>query len=193
MSFAFIEKTVNSLVESNVIVEDDKEIVEYGIEQGLLILLNILTTVTIGFVFDMVLESLIYLVAFIPLRSYVGGYHARTKINCYISSVVIISIVLASIKYVNWSTSTAIILTILSGIIIFICAPRADVNKPFDEIELIVFRKRAHIICSIELLLIFIFFNLGYKTISLCILMGLISCVAMLYMDMLKHLLVKKD
>lgn len=193
MKLLLIEGFVESLVKSNTIGEDDKEIVTYGIEQGILILLNFATTVLLGFLFGMVWHSILYMIAYIPLRSFVGGYHARTTLRCYISSVVIISFALTAMKFFHWNTAVCVLLLILSSVIVFICAPRADDNKPFDDEEFIVFRRKARIICVIEAVVICLCLFLGFKDFGVCILMGLLTCIIMLYADIFKHLLVNNN
>lgn len=78
------------MVKNEIIPSDDREIYIYGLKQGFILLVNIFTTFVIGFAFNKTMETIIFLVTYIPLRIYAGGYHARTQMGCYICSVVLI-------------------------------------------------------------------------------------------------------
>ena len=67
MGFSISEKVVDKLIDGNIIESEDKELYTYGFHQGFLIIFNILTAIAIGLLFKMVLESVIFLMAYIPL------------------------------------------------------------------------------------------------------------------------------
>ena len=113
-------------------------------------LLNIITTVVIGLFFGMIMQSLIFLVFYIPLRSYAGGYHAKTQIRCFATSVSIILIMMILIKYNVLSNIEYVICTIISIIIIIIFAPVEDKNKPLDDVEHKKYKYITYIILSLE-------------------------------------------
>ena len=79
------------LEQQNKFASEDKEVYRYGIQQGLNLALNILTTIIIGCLCDMLLPSILFLVCYMPLRSFCGGYHAKTHLRCYIYSVIMIT------------------------------------------------------------------------------------------------------
>lgn len=193
MIFKLYERITDSLIKCNAMEEEDRELVEYGLDQGVIIILNIITTIILGVIFGMVWQSILYFISYSLLRSYVGGYHARTRLKCYLWSLTIIVAMLACMKYITWNTSACIILAFICGIIIFVCAPRADENKPFDEVEEVVFKKRARVICIVEIIIILLCYILDFKAAGLCVLMSLVTCVFTLYMDILKHLLINKS
>lgn len=182
-----IEKFGDVLVQNAVISSEEKELFIFGLQQGLIMILNVITSILIGYLFGMVWQSIVFMITYIPLRSYVGGYHARTQLRCYLFSIVLMSLVLWGIKLIPWTSFICVIVSILIGIIIFIFAPRADENKPLDEIETIVFRKRARVIyCAQELiLLVFLFF--GWDELASCLVMTFVAMVLMLFLDILKH------
>ena len=66
---------------------------------GITVLLNLISTIVIGVIAGKVFESIAFLVFYIPLRSYVGGYHASTPRRCYFISIVIIMAMLLFIIY----------------------------------------------------------------------------------------------
>lgn len=87
MGRSITERITNKLVINDVITTDNKELYRFGLQQGILMIFNIATFMGIGIVLNMVWESIIFLLTFIPLRSNAGGYHAKTQVKCYLYSV----------------------------------------------------------------------------------------------------------
>lgn len=139
--------------QQNKFAPEDKEVYRYGIQQGLNLALNILTTIVIGALCGMVYPSILFLVCYMPLRSFCGGYHAKTHLHCYIYSVIMITSILLVTKYAVFNIVLYEILVLISLIIILILAPVEDENKKLDSVEKGVFRKRAYIIAFLEVLL----------------------------------------
>lgn len=150
------EKTSTRLVEKNIIQASGKELYSYGIRNGLLLLLNIITVVVIGIIFGDVLRSILFMSLYIPLRSFAGGYHARTPQMCYIFSVMLIIAVLLAMKHLDISCFICIISINILYVIIALLSPVEDVNKRLDTVERKVFKTRTIIVILVEDV-----FNLG--------------------------------
>jgi accessory gene regulator B len=164
----------NILEQQNRFSAEDKEIYRYGIQQGLNIALNILTTIIIGILCGMVYPSILFLFCYMPLRSFCGGYHAKTHLRCYIYSILTITCILLVAKHFTFSTIVYEIFVILSCVVILLLAPIEDKNKVLDSDEKQVFRKKSLIIALFELIIyhIFLITNLtnSYKILSLSVL-----------------------
>lgn len=145
------DKLTKTLIENATISEDDYEIYRYGIQQGLTIIMNLATTMLIGVVCKMIWQSWVFTVAYIPLRSFAGGYHARTPFRCYIFSSALILAVLLAMKNVLFTVFVCGIMLSISSFIIILLAPVEDQNKPLDEKEQIIYRKKALMILAFEL------------------------------------------
>ena len=159
------------LEQQNKFTTEEKEIYRYGIQQGLNLALNILTTIIIGVLCGMVYPSILFLVCYMPLRSFCGGYHAKTHLRCYIYSVIMITSILLVTKYTAFNIFLYEVLVLISLIIILLLAPVEDENKKLDSVEKRVFRKKAYIITFLEVLLyhIFLLTHLTYCYIILCV------------------------
>ena len=83
-------KFILTLINRNIIEEEDKEIYSYGFNQILFIMLNFITILIIGILFNMLFETIIFMSTYIPIRIYAGGYHARKQTKCYIHYLIII-------------------------------------------------------------------------------------------------------
>lgn len=163
----------NILEQQNRFKAEDKELYRYGIQQGLNLVLNILTTIIIGCFCDMIYPSILFLLCYMPLRSFCGGYHAKTHIRCYVYSVIMITSILLIAKQFTFNLIVYEVLVLLSFMVILILAPIEDKNKTLDSDEKRVFRKRACSIAVLEVLIYHIFliirFTNSYKTLSIAL------------------------
>jgi accessory gene regulator B len=123
----------------------------------------------------MQLESLLFLAAFIPLRSYVGGYHASSYFRCYwVSTATIIAVfVMMKLALAVFNASLLVFIGGVCAIIISVLAPVQDKNRPFDDIEKHVYGLRARIVLCIEFLIMVAFALIGTEsavTLIFCVL-----------------------
>ena len=129
------ERVTGWLLANEAIPREDKEIYRYGIQQGMIALVNLGTTMIIGMVFGRLLESILFMAAYMPLRSFAGGYHAKTAVRCYFFSIAMMSAVLWVMRCVTYVTLVCGFLTVVSGSIIWFLVPVEDRNKPLDDVE----------------------------------------------------------
>lgn len=174
------EKMSDNIVKSGFAQNDDKELYLFGIQQGLVLLLNIGTTVTIGLVSGTLWELTFFTAALIALRSYSGGYHAKTPQKCYIVSTLVMVVAALLIKFVVLHTLVYTGILILAGIFIIVFSPIDSENNPLDEQEKKVYRKRAVIICITEEVLSFILLHTGLKNIAVCVIWNLAAVSLMM-------------
>lgn len=180
------EKITNAIAQNGTIKAEDKELYKYGIQQGMMILLNLCTTLIIGAVFKMVWQSILFTAAYIPIRSYAGGYHSKTPQRCYIFSMLMIIAVLWGMKYFNNTYFICIALLVFASIIILLLSPVEDKNKPLDKLEKHVYKKRTLIILGIEILIILLFLVIDILSISFCMVIALFSLSIMLVLGRIK-------
>ena len=176
----FYEKITENLAANGIIAYEDKDLYTYGFKQTSLILLNIITTIIIGLIFNVLWQCIVFLLAYVPLRSYAGGYHARTQLRCYLFSIALMIIVSLMIKYIYWNELSIMILTLVSSGVILKLAPIADANKPLDLKEEQVYKRKSRLILLFEVFLICVFINLSNIQISICITLSIIILSIML-------------
>lgn len=169
-----------SLIANGVIAESDFELYNFGFEMALSIAANIITTIFIGILFKMPMESLLFLTAFIPLRSYVGGFHAPNHFNCYWLSVVAVVAVLLASRFVLsvYNIAAVIIIGIICSAIMFMLVPVQDANRPLDDIEILVYGRRARIVICVEIFTLITLISLGFETaVSVLICVLILTCL----------------
>ena len=179
MREVLIEPSVEAMIKAGIIQESEKELYLFGIQGLVLLLVNLATTAAIGMLFGMLWQSFLFSAAYIPLRRYAGGYHAKTQARCYCLSVLLISGVLLMLKYVSFSAIAELIILAVSAAVIFVKAPVESVNKPLNVKEWRVFRLKARVILLTELAASVILMGVSQE-IALCIIMAVGSSGMML-------------
>ncbi len=144
-------KIGNNLVHSNVVKEEDAEIYIYGINQILSSVVNVSSALIIGFVFGVFLEVAVFMAAYIPLRSFAGGYHAKTPLRCYIFSVIMLVVVSIGMKHLFLADWVYYVTFAAAALVILALSPVEDKNKPLDETEHKIYKRRTVLIAALEL------------------------------------------
>lgn len=111
-------KIVDFLLKNQYIEKSMYNIYQYGMQVTLEIGLSFITSILICFLWGKIAEGIIFFALFIPLRSYLGGFHLKSYKACYILSCLTLIIVLKlsslephySISWVILSISIIILL-----------------------------------------------------------------------------------
>lgn len=112
-------KIADLLLKKKYIENSMYNIYQYGMQIALEIGLSFLASVVICCVWGKVMEGIVFFAVFIPLRSYLGGYHMKSYVACYICSCVTLIIVLGLSSIEPKCNVSWLILTI-SLMVIFI-------------------------------------------------------------------------
>lgn len=142
------------LIQNGIVHKQNKEVYNFGIEQLLFMLLNFITALSIAGLAGMLLEGLIFMLTYLPLRKYAGGLHAKTRLQCYIGGMLFFVGILYFIKIFSWPNEQNIFLLIISSVIIFCFSPAENKAKKLSDFEKQVYRKKTLIVLGIELMVI---------------------------------------
>lgn len=140
------DRILSQLIKLNMIDSEDEEIYRFGLEGLSLKLIHYTSYLVIAFLAHEMMRFLIFFAAFLVLRKNAGGYHAKTKAGCYISSCLTVSGIVVCFNLIdNFEIflSGANILMILADLCIFIFAPLGNRNRVLEQEELMVFKKRS--------------------------------------------------
>ena len=135
----------------------------------------------------MLWQSLVFTAAYIPLRSFAGGYHAKTPNRCYVFSIFMIIAVLLVMRYVPITDHICGITLLTSYSILVLLAPVADKNKPLDSMEQQVYRKRALLIGGAEVAVAMACFVFGWQQLAVCLTVTITVMAMMLLLGKLKN------
>ena len=144
-----------------------QELYHYGYKLLALQASNLIVAIAIGLAFSCLIEMALFLTAYIPLRSYAGGYHADGPVKCSIISAAL-ELAVAVILQVPLSAgllNALLLVTALCEIIIYVTVPVAAKNKPLTDSQVVFFRKKARIILGMELVIMIVMYLAGLQRI----------------------------
>ena len=142
----------NALWTQGIIQEEDIDTCRYGLDVFISSTLEIASILLIAAFIGNLGEAVLLFAAFIPLRVYAGGYHADTKLKCYLISLGVYGTFTAVMKILPQGLYSALNLSvaIFSLIMVLIAAPVVHKNKAVNDIERKYYHKFSISICSIE-------------------------------------------
>lgn len=180
------EKFVGKLINAGIISETDADVYLYGFFQLAMMLLNIATTILLGVLFKLLLPCILLNVSYIAIRTSAGGHHAGSPMRCYLNSTIMISILLAIIKWIPFQRAVSIVMLAVSSILIWITAPVETENNQLDEAEKSVHRRRTRIVMIIEFIVFAICMILGKNQVCKIIALGMFTESVMLLAGILQ-------
>lgn len=80
------QRLINKLIEQNIIQAEEADIYIYGLNHVLLYFINIVISASFAFLFHGIHIYLFFLLVFVPLRRYMGGFHFSNPVICMIVS-----------------------------------------------------------------------------------------------------------
>lgn len=180
-------KIGNNLVHSGVIKEEDAEIYIYGINQILTYVLNVSSALIIGLIFDVFTEVAVFMAAYIPLRSFAGGYHAKTPLRCYVFSVIMLIVVSIGLKYLHIADWVYYAVLAAATLVVLVLSPVEDRNKPLAEIEQKVYKKRTMNIAAAEVMVCLALKFVGYDNLFVAVVYSFVVLSFMLVAGKVKN------
>lgn len=107
----------------------------YGFELIISFLLSLFFIIFIGILLRKTIVTLVFLIVFILLRRFTGGYHAPSFVLCQITTAfTYLAVIKASISF-RINPITYLLLYIFGSIIILKYAPIINKNKPLSSIK----------------------------------------------------------
>lgn len=182
-------KLTDKLISLKTIDPEDREIYEFGIQHIFITIFNISTVLLLGLLLGDLKEAMIFIFAFIPLRIFAGGFHFNSPIMCYIFSSCFVALVLLAMRYLSIPLLIYCLLYCLSGIIILTFAPVEDKNKPLDQLEKKVYRKRTIIVFVAENMIMLLFCSLKFYIAAKCIMVSIIALGLLIVLGVIKNYL----
>ena len=186
-------KAANWLEQNGIISSSDRELYEYGLRQMFITILNILTTLLIGLALGMILQAVVFILTYIPVRIYAGGFHASNPQRCWLISAIMLLIVLCILKYMPKLFFQYIsALSLIAGVMIALISPVEDLNKPLDDEEKRIYHLKVIIIILFEIVMAIILYFLKFNNLAITIEMVWITLSLMLIAGKLKNCIIVK-
>ena len=181
------EKLTGKLIRAGIISETDTDVYVYGFFQLAMMLLNIVTTLFLGILFQLLIPCILLNLSYIPLRMNAGGHHADSPMKCYINSTIMIAALLAVIKWIPIHPAVSAVLLVLSGGVIWILAPVEAENNPWEDTEKLIYRRKSRVILGIEIIAFVITLIFTKKWVSETIVLGVFTECLMLLVGAVKN------
>lgn len=164
------------------ITEESKEVIyAYGMELLLSDVLNTIIVLLIALFSRTLHAVIVFIVVFMGLRRFVGGYHANSHLSCMFTLVIVMLVF--SYGLCNISGQLAQIFSIgfttISLPVIFCIAPVPHPNKPMSEEKGVKLRKRSYILTvamSVTAIALLVF---QYQKLSLYVSSGILLSAIM--------------
>ncbi len=146
-------------IKKNILTSDNRSLYQYAYEVLFNQIVNVLIAILIAIVMHAPITVFIFLASYMPLRSYCGGYHARTHGGCTIVSALLVIVVCLIDNVIKGSLNFIfpLICFAVSGALVWWLAPVPDKNKPLDEKETVRYRKKSRQVWFTEVVLGMIF------------------------------------
>ncbi|MCM1425631.1 MAG: accessory gene regulator B family protein [Eubacterium sp.] len=142
------ERIVNRQITKGILQDGERAVYQYAYELLLNQVINIFLAVLIAVAFGAPLPVLLFLVSYIPLRSFCGGYHADTNFGCTVVSAILI----CCVCWIYQNSGNVFFFAyypfiyLISGYLVIRYAPVPDKNKPLDEAETVRYRQKSRVI-----------------------------------------------
>ena len=183
--------TTDQLLQKNIIKKEDYEIYQFGTEVIFSTVVNTAIVLMLGMILGFLFETVVFLIAFAVLRTYAGGYHAKSHWGCIISFVTMYGVCMLIVKFLplEYVSIFSCILSGISLIAVLKLAPIEHPNRPFEGNEFKVYRFFAVGIAIFEVGLIVLFLVLipGLAKISLILSLAMVCVTGILIFEKLKR------
>lgn len=153
MIYALSNKISITLNKKGYIALDELDVIRYGLFTILSRFLYCLISLIIGFLFDCIIDSLVFYLSFLFVKKYAGGIHASTEQRCFVYSTFSIVCSIGCIRLaMNYEHFGWIAIGVAFISTFFICryAPIPAREKSIDFIE----RKRYSRISKIRVFIL---------------------------------------
>lgn len=143
-----IEKITYGLVADSTINSADVEAYKFGLEITILKAFHYVSYIAIALCMNKLLEFAVIFVVLYIFRRNTGGYHAQTRIGCYLFSCVVIFLSLFTTE-ISFSWQSAAIISFLDIFILLILSPVKNSNRNLDTEDMEYFKHRLKILSVI--------------------------------------------
>lgn len=176
MMHKIADATANWLVKANAIKSEDQKLYSYATYSFLFATAPLILTMIIGIFMHMFLESILFILPFVIIRKFSGGFHLKSPTVCIFVSTGIIIAFLCAVKFVlnqgiYWPVAIA---TVLCAVQLFIKSPIDSEARKLSEREVVIFGRLARCFVVVGLILIVIFGLLQNYVVAVPICFGII-------------------
>lgn len=160
------------MIRYDVIQENNKELYQYAICSGILLVIPLLFAGGIGFYFGSIKKGIIMILPFMILRKFSGGFHLKNLWLCLVGSSVLLFLCMLLTTKTECDLNLAIV-TVGSAISLSIFSPIENENRELNHFEKQEYKKITIYWLILFLLLDLIFICLNLKNYVICFSIGI--------------------
>lgn len=140
-----VDKIIENLIGNNLVDFADEEMYRFGIEVTMLKVLHYTSYLVIALCMNKLFAFAVIFTVFYIFRRNTGGFHAKTRIGCYLFScaAIFLSLFATDLNFNWWIAAT---ITILDLIILLILSPVHNRNRNLDTEEIEYFKRRLKVL-----------------------------------------------
>ncbi|MCI8669014.1 MAG: accessory gene regulator B family protein [Lachnospiraceae bacterium] len=159
---------------------EKREIIDYGLYRLKIILISIVTTLLLGWILEIFVQSVCFLLGFLAIRRYAGGYHAKTQKICFLISFLVLCISFLIFRsFEQRDMGIVFVANILYSIFIWYLAPVDNPNKRLDYAESEKYRICVRKVLLIDNLILVMMYEMRQSNIFFGISISIwITCIA---------------
>lgn len=148
----FAEKISNTMVDRGIVQKEDVELYQYGIENSIIVAGNLLASALFGILTGRLGVVLVFLLFYSTLRTYSGGVHCKSKLGCFILSMLILLVPVFSYEWVMEMVTFPVIFAVgvIAIVVILVLSPVESINKPLDDEERKYYKRISHCIVTLQ-------------------------------------------
>lgn len=148
----FAEKISNTMVDRGIVQKEDVELYQYGIENSITVAGNLFASALFGILTGRLGVVLVFLLFYSTLRTYSGGVHCKSKLGCFILSMLILLVPVFSYEWVMEMVTFPVIFAVgvIAIVVILVLSPVESINKPLDDEERKYYKRISHCIVTLQ-------------------------------------------
>lgn len=187
-------RITQSLLKRNIILDEDKELYDYGLFMIISYIVFSLISMLFGIALNIPFSSMLFYIAFCLIRNFAGGIHAKSEIKCDIITTVSILISEILIKiFIDYNLIwIAFVMLIISSICLCVIRPVASSQKEISQQEQLNFHKKVIALTCLILIISIISIVLGAYSITISLSLGLSLANVLLVLGKIQNTLQKK-
>ena len=182
-----LDTIMDFVLKNKDIDNDEAEVVRYGLEMFILKAVFSLAALAVGALMHSFWECLVFIILFSAIRSYAGGYHADTRIQCFIQSVLTFVAVFTVLKVYTDFMPQLIVSSVVFAISLWFFSPIDTENRRLSDEECRKFRNKTRLVLCIEAVIAVVSHFLNFGSISCAVMLAVITSGVLMSVGYIKE------
>lgn len=183
-----VKTIVDEWVKAGVIEESDSPLYYFGLYEGGIFVIEVLVTLVIASIMQSLWVGMIFFLAFFSIRRFSGGFHAETRVRCFIVSVFVVVGAMKGIALLcNCHSFHMVLISGICSVVIGIMSPIENEKRTLTTQERMIHKKRLLLILLFELVFSIILALLEQKVMLSCVTMAILVCLFLNVLEVIKR------